>query len=87
MNVLGPTFAPVLGSLARAAAVWFILFNLLNATLQPLAGASRTLAQLAEDGLMPEFLGRRSRTDAPWAATLLTAGLAVGSCAWAFPSG
>ena len=26
---------------------------------------------------MPEFLARRSRTDAPWAATLLTAGMAV----------
>jgi signal transduction histidine kinase/L-asparagine transporter-like permease len=85
VKVLGPTFVPILGSLGRAAAVWFILFNLLNATLQPLAGASRTLSQLAEDGLVPEILGRRSRTDAPWAATLLTAGLAIGSLCLGVP--
>ena len=33
--------------------------------------------QLAEDGLLPEFLAKRSRTDAPWVATLLTAGMAI----------
>ena len=77
IQVLGPTFAPVFGSLAKAAAIWFMMFNMFHGTLQPLAGASRTLAQLADDGLVPEFLGRRSRTDAPWVATLLTAGFAI----------
>ena len=43
------------------------------ATLQPLAGASRTLSQLSEDGLLPRFLARRSRKDVPWVATVLTA--------------
>ena len=77
IQVLGPTFAPVFGSLAKAAAIWLMMFNMFHGTLQPLAGASRTLAQLADDGLVPEFLGRRSRTDAPWVATLLTAGFAI----------
>ena len=77
ITVLGPTFAPVFGSTAKAAAVWFMMFNMFHGTLQPLAGASRTLYQLAEDGLVPEFLGWRSRTDAPWVATCLTAGFSI----------
>jgi signal transduction histidine kinase/CheY-like chemotaxis protein/HPt (histidine-containing phosphotransfer) domain-containing protein len=74
---LGPTFAPLLGGAAKAAAIWFMIFNMLHGTIAPLAGASRTLAQLSEDGLLPEFLAKRSRTDAPWAATLLTAGMSI----------
>ncbi len=74
---LGPTFAPLLGATAKAAALWFMIFNMLHGTLAPLAGASRTLAQLSEDGLLPEALGRRSRTDVPWVATLLTAGMSI----------
>jgi signal transduction histidine kinase/amino acid transporter len=74
---LWPTFAPLLGSAARGAAVWFIVCNMFHGTLQPLAGASRTLAQLAEDGLLPRVLARRSRTDTPWVATVLTAGMAI----------
>ena len=42
-----------------------MVFNMFHGTLQPLAGAARTLSQLAEDGLLPRILGRRSRTDAP----------------------
>jgi amino acid transporter len=75
--VLGPTFAPVFGSLAKGAAIWFMIVNMLHGTMQPLAGASRTLAQLSEDGLAPRFLGLRSTRDVPWAATLLTAGTAI----------
>jgi diguanylate cyclase (GGDEF)-like protein len=75
--VLGPTFAPLLGSLGKAAAIWFVVFNMFHGTLQPLAGASRTLAQLSEDGLLPRFLAVRSATDAPWAATLMTATFAI----------
>lgn len=74
---LGPTFAPLLGGAAKAAAIWFMIFNMLHGTLAPLAGASRTLAQLAEDGLLPEFMTMRSRTDAPWVTTLITAGMAI----------
>jgi len=77
MLVLGPTFAPVLGSAAKAAAIWFMMFNMFHGTLQPLAGAARTLAQLSEDGLLPEFLAKRSRTDTPWVATWLTAAFAI----------
>jgi diguanylate cyclase (GGDEF)-like protein len=75
--VLGPIFAPVFGSLAKSAAIGFMMFNMFQGTMQPLAGAARTLSQLAEDGLMPSILGWRSRTDAPWVATLLTAGFAI----------
>jgi len=74
---LGPTFAPLLGSAAKAAAIWFMMVNMFHGTIAPLAGASRTLSQLAEDGLLPEFLAKRSRTDAPWAATLLTAAMSI----------
>ena len=76
-QVLGPTFAPVLGSAAKGAAIWFMMMNMFHGTIAPLAGASRTLSQLSEDGLLPEFLAKRSRTDAPWAATVLTAGMAI----------
>ena len=77
MLVLGPTFAPVLGSAAKAAAIWFMMFNMFHGTLQPLAGAARTLSQLSEDGLLPEFLAMRSRTDTPWVATCLTAAFSI----------
>jgi diguanylate cyclase (GGDEF)-like protein len=75
--VLGPTFAPLLGGLGKAAAIWFIMLNMFHGTMQPLAGAARTLAQLSEDGLLPKFLAWRSTTDCPWVATLLTAGMAI----------
>ena len=77
MLVLGPTFAPLFGSFAKAAAIWFMMFNMFHGTLQPLAGAARTLSQLAEDGLLPRFFERRSRLDVPWIATTLTAGMAI----------
>jgi diguanylate cyclase (GGDEF)-like protein len=77
-TVLGPTFAPLLGSLAKAAAIWFIMLNMFHGTMQPLAGAARTMSQLSDDGLLPRFLSLRlARTDCPWAATLLTAGFAT----------
>jgi amino acid transporter len=75
--VLGPTFAPVFGAFAKAMAIGFMLFNMSPGTLQPLAGASRTLAQLAEDGVFPRALALRTKTDVPWVATLLTAAAAV----------
>jgi two-component system, sensor histidine kinase len=75
--VLGPTFAPLLGGAAKGAAIWFMIFNMLHGTIAPLSGAARTLSQLAEDGLLPEFMAKRSRTDAPWVATLITAGMAI----------
>jgi PAS domain S-box-containing protein len=76
-NVLGPTFAPFAGPLAKSAAIWFMTLNMFQGTLQPLAGASRTISQLADDGLLPKILAMRSKTDCPWVATLLTAGFAI----------
>ncbi len=75
--VLGPTFAPLLGGAAKSAAIWFMIFNMFHGTIAPLAGAARTLAQLAEDGLLPEFMAKRSKTDAPWVTTILTAVMAI----------
>src|SRR5262249_6119422 len=74
---LGPTVAPFFGSFGKAAAIWFIVLNMFHGTMQPLAGAARTLSQLSEDGLLPRFLAWRSTTDCPWAATLLTATMAI----------
>ena len=55
-----------------------MVLNMFHGTLQPLAGAARTLAQLAEDGLLPAAARRRrSRRDVPWVATLLTAGMSI----------
>ena len=76
-QVLGPTFAPVAGSLAKTAAIWFMMFNMFHGTMQPLAGASRTLSQLSEDGLLPRALALRSRTDVPWVATVVTAAFSI----------
>ena len=74
---LGPTFAPLLGSGVRAAAA-FMICNMFLGTAQPLAGASRTIAQLADDGLLPRCFAIRSRQfDVPWVATLTTAAVAI----------
>ena len=76
--MLGPTFAPLLGGAAATAAIWFMVFNMFHGTLQPLAGAARTLSQLAEDGLLPRTLGVRLRaTDAPLGRDVLTGSLAI----------
>ncbi len=75
---LGPVFAPLFGAGAKALAVGLITFNMFHGTLQPLVGASRTLSQLADDGIFPRFLGRRTAGDVPWVATVLTAAGAVG---------
>ncbi len=76
-NMLGPTFAPLLGGAAKAAAVWFMVLNMFHGALTPVTGVARTLSQLSEDGLLPRVLARRSRTDVPWVASTLTAGMAL----------
>ena len=76
-HLLGPTFLPLFGGLAKSAAIWFLVLNMFHGTLQPLAGASRTLSQLSEDGLLPRLVGRRNRYDAPHVAIALTAGMAI----------
>ena len=76
-STLGPTLSPLLGGMARGAAVWLIVLNMFHGTLQPLAGASRTLSQLAEDGLLPRLFALRTATDVPWVATGATAGMSI----------
>ncbi|HZU80543.1 MAG TPA: APC family permease, partial [Acidimicrobiales bacterium] len=75
--VLGPTFAPLVGAAGKAFAIWFLTMNMFHGTLQPLSGASRTLSQLSDDGLLPRVTGLRNRYDAPWFAILLTAASAI----------
>jgi diguanylate cyclase (GGDEF)-like protein len=76
-SALGPTFAPLLSGGARAAAIWFMVLNMFHGTLQPLAGAARTLSQLSEDGLLPRSWAQRNRFDVPWVTTTLTALMAI----------
>ena len=77
-QVLGPTFAPLFGTAAKAVAVWFMLLNLFLGSIQPLCGAPRTLSQISEDGLIPRLFSQRlSSTDVPWFATLFTAAFAI----------
>jgi signal transduction histidine kinase len=75
---LGPTFAPLFGALGKSAAIGFMMFNMFHGTLAPLTGVARTLSQLSEDGLLPELFARRTRSDCPWVAIVLTAGAAIG---------
>jgi amino acid transporter len=86
MTSLGPTFAPLLAGGAKAAAIWFLIANMFMGTMQPLAGASRTLSQLSEDGLLPRSWANRNRNDVPWIPTLMTAGLAIGALALGVPT-
>ena len=83
---LGPTFAPLLAGTAKAAAIWFMVANMFMGTMQPLAGAARTLSQLAEDGLLPRSWAKRSRRDVPWVTTLITAGFAIGALLLGVPT-
>jgi diguanylate cyclase (GGDEF)-like protein len=86
MRTVGPTFAPLLAGGAKAAAIWFLVANMFMGTLQPLAGASRTLSQLSEDGLLPRSWANRTRRDVPWIPTLLTALLAIGALLLGVPT-
>jgi signal transduction histidine kinase/DNA-binding response OmpR family regulator len=70
---LGPLYAPLFGSLAKSIAIAFMMLNMLLGVMQPLAGAARTISQLAIDGVLPSALGRRLPNGAPWAATFVTA--------------
>lgn len=74
---LGPTFAPLLGAFGKSAALWFMMFNMFHGTLAPLTGVARTLSQLSEDGLLPEIFARRTRSDCPWVAIVVTAGFSI----------
>ena len=77
-EVLGPTFAPLFGNAAKSVALWFIIFNLLLCSIQPLAGAPRTLSQIADDGLLPKIFSlRSSKTDVPWFSTIFTSAMAI----------
>ena len=54
-----------------------MMFNMFHGTLAPLDGVARTLSQLSEDGLLPEVFAKRTRSDCPWVAIVITAGCAM----------
>ncbi|HTN25495.1 MAG TPA: amino acid permease, partial [Solirubrobacteraceae bacterium] len=85
-ETLGPTFAPLFAGVAKSAAVWFMVANMFMGTMQPLAGAARTLSQLSEDGLLPRSWAKRSRRDVPWVTTLITAAFAIGALLLGVPT-
>ncbi len=76
-QTLGPVFAPLFGAVGKSAALWFMMFNMFHGTLAPLTGVARTLSQLSEDGLLPEFFAARTKADVPWVAILFTAACAI----------
>ena len=76
--LVGPSFAPLVGSLGKAAGIWSIALNIFSGTIQPHSGSSRTLSQLSEDGLLPRSIGYRyPRTDAPVVAIYVTAAFSI----------
>jgi diguanylate cyclase (GGDEF)-like protein len=85
-ETLGPTFAPLLAGAAKSAAIWFMVSNMFMGTMQPLAGASRTLSQLSEDGLLPRSWAKRSSRDVPWVTTFITASFAIGALLLGVPT-
>lgn len=74
---LGPTFAPLFGAFGKSLAIGFMMFNMFHGTLAPLTGVARTLSQLSEDGLLPRVFAKRTRSDCPWVAIVVTAGSAI----------
>jgi diguanylate cyclase (GGDEF)-like protein len=84
-ETLGPTFAPLFAGAAKSAAIWFMIANMFMGTMQPLAGAARTLSQLSEDGLLPRSWARRSKRDVPWVTTFITAAFAIAALLLAVP--
>lgn len=70
---LAPTYAPLFKESAKFVSASFMIFNSIVCLISSLSCSSRTIAQLSEDGLVPEGLAKRAKTDAPWAAVLFTA--------------
>jgi signal transduction histidine kinase/CheY-like chemotaxis protein/L-asparagine transporter-like permease len=72
-RALGPIFAHLPGVAGRLGAVGLITLCWVQTCIHALCGTPMTLAQLADDGMAPRALGRRSAEDVPVNATLLTA--------------
>src|SRR5579883_479560 len=54
---LDPTYAPLFGRLENVATILFLMSNAIIPCFVALTNCPRTLAQLADDGLMPRFFG------------------------------
>lgn len=74
---LAPAYAPLFHESAKFMSASFMIFNSIVCLISSLSCSSRTMAQLAEDGLVPAGLAKRAKSDAPWAAVVFTALAAV----------
>lgn len=74
---LVPTYAPLFRESAKFMSASFMIFNSIVCLISALSCSSRTLAQLAEDGLVPEVFSKRAKSDAPWVAVSFTMLVAI----------
>jgi signal transduction histidine kinase/CheY-like chemotaxis protein/amino acid transporter len=72
-HALGPLFAPLPGIAGRLGAVGLLTLCWVQTCIHALCGPPLTLAQLADDGMAPRALSRRSTENVPVNATLMTA--------------
>ena len=70
-------FAPAYAPAARIMAAWLLLSCMFFATLRPLTGATRALAQLSDDAVILPVFGLRSVSDVPVVAVVATGLVAV----------
>src|SRR5579883_491473 len=89
--VITPTLAPLFGIAAKSAAIWFFVFSNLTSLLATFSGATRTLSQLADDGLLPRIFSHRAPSGAPSVAIVFTMSISIillwiGSPLWAVAS-
>jgi signal transduction histidine kinase/DNA-binding response OmpR family regulator/L-asparagine transporter-like permease len=74
-RALAPLFTHVAG-LGHIGAVLLMTLCWVQTCIHALCGAPLTIAQLADDGMAPRILSRRTGHDVPVTATLMTAGVA-----------
>lgn len=75
--VLAQMVSPAFAASAKILAGCFMLFNAILWIFAPLAGPPRTIATLAERGLLPAFVGKISARGVPATATFITAAIAI----------
>jgi signal transduction histidine kinase/DNA-binding response OmpR family regulator len=74
---LAPLFVHVRGPAGHIGAVLLMTLCWVQTCIHALCGAPLTIAQLADDGMAPRILSRRTAHDVPVTATLMTACVAA----------
>ncbi len=69
---------PILGNAGRVLVGLAALMATSSAINSTLFGASRMIAEMAEQGMMPHVLAVRDRRQVPWVAVVLMVGVAMG---------